>query len=100
MITSKQKKFLRGLAHSLDPYIIIGKNGLSDSALNSISKSLTDHELIKIKVKIGAKNELGPKIEKMTNSTIVGSIGKILILYKKNENKEESKISLPWAKFF
>ena len=95
MITSKQKKFLRGLAHSLDPYIIIGKNGLSDSALNSISKSLTDHELIKIKVKIGTKNELGPKIEKMTNSTIVGSIGKILILYKKNENNEESKILLP-----
>tara|TARA_B100000212_G_C27041889_1_gene391908 strand:+ start:95 stop:382 length:288 start_codon:yes stop_codon:yes gene_type:complete len=95
VITSKQKKFLRGLAHSLDPYIIIGKNGLSDSALNSISKSLTDHELIKIKVKIGAKNELGPKIEKMTNSTIVGSIGKILILYKKNENNEESKILLP-----
>jgi len=95
VITSKQKKILRGLAHSLDPYVIIGKNGLSDSALNSISKSLNDHELIKIKVKIGAKNELGPKIEKMTNSTIVGSIGKILILYKKNENKEESKISLP-----
>lgn len=95
MITSKQKKILRGLAHSLDPYVIIGKNGLSDSALNSISKSLIDHELIKIKVKVGAKNELGPKIEKMTNSTIVGSIGKILILYKKNENKEESKISLP-----
>ena len=62
MITSKQKKFLRGLAHSLDPYIIIGKNGLSDSTLNSISKSLTDHELIKkLKSKLDQKNQLRPK---------------------------------------
>ena len=95
IITSKQKQYLRGLAHSLDPYIIIGKKGLSQSALNSINKSLTDHELIKVKVKIGDKKDFAPIIEKKTFSTIVGSIGKILILYRESEDKENAKIILP-----
>ena len=95
IITSKQKQYLRGLAHSLDPYIIIGKNGLSPSSIKSINKSLADHELIKIRVKIGNKKDFAPIIEKKTSSTIVGSIGKILILYRESEDKENSKIVLP-----
>ena len=94
MITSKQKQYLRGLAHSLDPYIIIGKNGLTPSAIKSIDKSLIDHELIKVKIKIGDKNKLAPIIEKETSSVIVGSIGKILILYRESEDKENAKITL------
>ena len=95
IITSKQKQYLRGLAHSLNPYIIIGKNGLSPSSIKSINKSLTDHELIKVRIKIGNKKDFAPIIEKKTSSTIVGLIGKILILYRESEDKENSKIILP-----
>ena len=95
IVTSKQKQYLRGLAHSLDPYIIIGKNGLSPSSIKSINKSLTDHELIKVRIKIGNKKDFAPIIEKKTSSTIVGLIGKILILYRESEDRENSKIILP-----
>ena len=95
ILTSKQKQYLRGLAHSLQPYIIIGKHGLSTSSIESIDKSLTDHELIKVRVKIGNKKIFAPIIEEKTFSTIVGSIGKILILYRQAENEEDSKIILP-----
>lgn len=95
IVTSKQKQYLRGLAHSLDPYIIIGKNGLSPSSIKSINKSLTDHELIKVRIKIGNKKDFAPIIEKKTSSTIVGLIGKILILYRQSEDRENSKIILP-----
>ncbi len=95
IVTSKQKQYLRGLAHSLDPYIIIGKNGLSSSSIKSINKSLTDHELIKVRIKIGNKKDFAPVIEKKTSSTIVGLIGKILILYRQSEDRENSKIILP-----
>ena len=95
IVTSKQKQYLRGLAHSLDPYIIIGKNGLSPSSIKSINKSLTDHELIKVRIKIGNKKDFAPIIEKKTSSTIVGLIGKILILYRQSEDSENSKIILP-----
>ena len=95
IVTSKKKQYLRGLAHSLDPYIIIGKNGLSPSSIKSINKSLTDHELIKVRIKIGNKKDFAPIIEKKTSSTIVGLIGKILILYRQSEDRENSKIILP-----
>tara|TARA_Y100001970_G_scaffold50986_1_gene64572 strand:+ start:4173 stop:4463 length:291 start_codon:yes stop_codon:yes gene_type:complete len=95
IITSKQKQFLRGLAHSLEPYIIIGKHGLSKSAIQFIDKSLSDHELIKIKIKIGDKKELAPIIESKTSSSVVGMIGKIIILYRQSEDRENSKIKLP-----
>ena len=95
IVTSKQKHYLRGLAHSLEPYVIIGKNGLTASSITSINKALATHELIKVKVKIGDKKKLAPRIQKETLCMVIGSIGKILILYKEPEDKENIKIHLP-----
>ena len=94
-LTSKQRQYLRGLAHNLSPYVIIGKHGLSTSAIKSVDRALTDHELIKIKIQIGNKKELGPLIEKKTSSSLVGMIGKIIILYRFSPDKEDSFIKLP-----
>ena len=93
-LTPKQRQYLRGLAHPLEPYIIIGKNGLTASSIKSIDKSLTDHELIKIRVQVGDKKELAPIVEKKTSSSVVGIIGKILILYRFSPDKEDSGIKL------
>ncbi len=94
-ITSKQRQYLRGLAHSLNPYIIIGKNGLNKSSIKSIDKSLKDHELIKVKIQIGDKKQLAPLIEKETNSSVIGIIGKIIILYRFSPDKGDDSIKIP-----
>ena len=94
-LTSKQRQYLRGLAHSLNPYIIIGKNGLTPSSIKSIDKSLTDHELIKVRVQVGDKKELASIIEEKTASSIVGIIGKILILYRFSSDKGDREIKIP-----
>ena len=93
-ITSKQRQYLRGLAHSLNPYIIIGKNGLNSSSIKSIDKSLIDHELIKVRVQVGDKKELASIIEKETSCSVVGIIGKILILYRFSPNKGDKGIKI------
>ena len=93
-ITSKQRQYLRGLAHSLNPYIIIGKNGLNSSSIKSIDKSLTDHELIKVRVQVGDKKKLAPIIQDKTSCSIVGIIGKILILYRFSPDKGEEGIKI------
>ena len=95
VLTSKQRKYLRALAHTLDPYIVIGKNGLSSSSINSINKSLLDHELIKLRIKVGIIKDITPLIEKNTQSFVVGTIGKIIILYKKSDEIKDSNIKLP-----
>ena len=93
-ITSKQRQYLRGLAHSLNPYIIIGKNGLNSSSIKSIEKSLTDHELIKVRVQVGDKKKLAPIIQDKTSCSVVGIIGKILILYRFSPDKGEEGIKI------
>ena len=92
-ITSKHRKYLRSCAHSIKPHIVIGKNGLNKSSLNAIYKHLIDHELIKIKVKHGIKKDIELKIASKLECFIVGSIGKILIVYKMPEDLENAKIN-------
>ena len=91
-LTSKQRKILRSKAHHLKPYIIIGKNGLTKSSINSISRLLNQHELIKVKIADNENREnIKDKILLKTYSSIVGSIGKIVIIYKESDNKDEAE---------
>ena len=91
-LTSKQRKILRSKAHHLKPYIIIGKNGLTKSSINSISRLLNQHELIKVKIADNENREnIKDKIFLKTSSSIVGSIGKIVIIYKESDNKDEAE---------
>ena len=92
MLSSKQRSYLRSLAHHINSNIIIGKNGLSDSSLNFIDECLEKHELIKVKFSSVDKNDFKDIILKKTNSFIIGSIGKILILYRPSDGK---KIKIP-----
>ena len=44
-------------AYSLKPVLIVCQNGLTDSVLDEIDVSLTSHELMKIRIRGGNKNE-------------------------------------------
>jgi RNA-binding protein len=49
-ITAEQRRALRARAHALNPVVAISQNGLSESVLQEIGRSLESHELIKIRV--------------------------------------------------
>jgi len=44
-----QKKYLRGLAHSMKPVVLIGQKGCTDTVLSAVNDALNTHELIKVK---------------------------------------------------
>jgi RNA-binding protein len=95
-----QKQYLRGLAHHLKPLVQIGKLGVTESLMAAIEKALDDHELVKIKF-IGFKDEkdaLTQKISVEARAEVVGLIGNVLIIYRKNHDKEKSKIKIPSKK--
>ena len=49
-ITSKQRAQLRGMAMSIDTIIQIGKGGITESVVDSVSAALKARELVKGKV--------------------------------------------------
>ncbi|EHS03306.1 CRS1/YhbY domain protein [Staphylococcus lugdunensis VCU139] len=47
MLTGKQKRYLRSLAHNTDPTFQIGKSGINENMCNQISDTLEKRELVK-----------------------------------------------------
>lgn len=95
MLTQKQKKHLKALAHDLKPVIQIGKEGLSDNLLVTIDQALKAHELIKISVlnnNTDIVEEMVLDIAAATKGQFVFKIGRQLIFYKA---KKKPVIKLP-----
>ncbi|MDG2916698.1 ribosome assembly RNA-binding protein YhbY [Bisgaard Taxon 10/6] len=95
ILTTKQKQYLKGLAHHLNPVVMLGGNGLTEGVLAEIDNALNHHELIKVKV-AGAdrdtKQLIINAIVRETHATEVQTIGHVLVLYRPSD---EPKILLP-----
>ena len=94
-MNSKQISYLRGLAHNLNPVVMISNKGLSESVLKEINVSLDAHELIKIKVMVDdreLRTQMLADICSKTNATAVHVIGKQLVIYRQST---KPKIVIP-----
>lgn len=95
-MTGKQKRHLKGLAHSLKPLVNIGKQGISEEFSKQIDKCLLDHELIKVKILESCpldKKTCAQQLSEASLAEVVQLIGKTIILYR--PHPEEPVIKLP-----
>ena len=96
MLTTKQRQYLKGLAHALAPVVRIGKAGVTDSVVAETKQSLEAHELIKVRIEVdegSERRELATRLAEATDAHVAGTIGKIAILYRARE--ENPKIKVP-----
>ena len=96
MITSKQRSYLKSLAHNIDPVVYIGKEGLTDNIIMELDRCLEARELVKVKLQEGA--DLDPKsvaneVLEPLGAEFVQAIGRKFTLYR--ESKENKQIILP-----
>ena len=94
-LNKKQIQYLKGLAHSLKPVVMLGNNGLTEAVVAEIDYSLNHHELIKIKIPTDDRETKALIIEAIcreTNATKVQVIGKTLVIFRQTEEK---KIRIP-----
>ncbi|HOE71384.1 MAG TPA: ribosome assembly RNA-binding protein YhbY [Deltaproteobacteria bacterium] len=94
-LTGAQRKYLRGLAHSLRPVVQAGKNGITPELLRAVDEALEHHELIKVKFVDfkEEKKELTEEIAERTSSEAVGLIGNVAILYRRQPDEKKRKVS-------
>jgi RNA-binding protein len=95
-LSSSQKRYLRGLAHSLKPVIMVGNKGVSDALIAEFSIALDDHELIKVKLAGDDREERAAQIGRLAeagHAELVQSIGKVACFYRRNADKP--KLALP-----
>jgi RNA-binding protein len=94
-LTPAQRQYLKGLAHTLSPVIIIGEKGLTEAVLKETERALKAHELIKIKAGSDDKETRAQWLETICVALDAGpvqQIGKILVIYRP---AEKPAIQLP-----
>ena len=80
-------KRLKGIGHDLKPIVMIGNKGITPSITEEIDRALTDHELIKVKLPAGTKEErdvIGAQLAAAANASLVHSFGRMALLLRKN----------------
>lgn len=92
-LTSKQRKVLEKYANSIDPVVIVGQYGVSETLIGKVEESLTAHELIKVKFNEfkDEKHELSKQICEQTNATLIRVIGNVAIIYREAEEEKDRK---------
>ena len=96
MITSKQRSFLKSLAHDLDPIVYIGKAGVTENVVKEIDTCLEARELVKVKLQEGcslAPKDVANDLLEPLGAEFVQAIGRKFTLYR--ESKENKQIVLP-----
>ena len=81
--TSKELRQLRALAHKLRPVVTIAAKGLSPTVLEELNRALNDHELIKVKVTVGDRDQRESVIHSVcehSGAVLVQRIGNIATL--------------------
>lgn len=95
-LSEKQKKHLRRLAHPLSPVVRLGQSGLTDGVHNELERALTDHELVKVSVRIAQRDTRNAALESLairTASELVQRVGHVGVFFR--SRKGLSKIVLP-----
>lgn len=95
-LNEKQKKHLRKLGHALNPVVLIGNSGLTDGVVAEVERALTDHELVKVRARVGDRETRDAAFEQIaarTTSALVQRIGNVGLFFR--PKAKLSRIVLP-----
>ncbi|CAM0998932.1 ribosome assembly RNA-binding protein YhbY [Rhodanobacter sp. Root179] len=95
-LSSSQIRYLRSLAHDLSAVVLLGNKGATEAVVKELNQALDIHELVKIKLSGGDKEERQAQIDVLTGGTgaeQIQQIGHVVVLFRRNV--DEPKIALP-----
>ena len=90
-MTSKQRSHLRSMASTMKPIMQVGKEGIGEKLIESLSDALEARELIKINLlpTLGEDGfALAEEIATLLHAELVTVIGRKAILYRRSSRKD------------
>ena len=89
-LSERQRKYLRGLGHALNPVLLVGSAGMTPAVIAEAKRVLHDHELVKVKFR-GAEREARDaglaELATATESVLVQKIGHTALYYKRRNDR-------------
>ena len=95
MITSKQRAYLRGLANGIPAIMQIGKGGISENLIKTVSDALEARELIKLTVlenSMESPKDMANALAEACGADVVGVVGRKVILYRESVNSKKIEL--------
>ena len=91
MLTTKQRATLRSLASTLDTIMQVGKGGINENLIKTVSDALEARELIKMSV-LDNSDETAKSaaytLAEETGAEVVCVIGRKFVLYRESEKNK------------
>ncbi len=96
-ITSKQRSKMKSIAANLSPVTQIGKGGVTDNLLKTLSDALDAHEIIKVNVLETADDDarnLAENVADLLDAVLVTVIGRKAIFYRYSRREKFAHLEI------
>lgn len=95
-MTSAQRAFLRSQAQTLDPVVMVGKDGMGDNVGRALSEALASHEMVKVRFQAHKDEvkDIARELESFTDSTLVSTTGFTAVFYRQSDRQEKRRYNL------
>ena len=96
LLTPAQRKEQRGLAHHLDPVVLIGADGLTDAVRKEVDLALNAHGLVKVRMFSDSRPDREAALASLADSlgaAPIQHIGKLLVLWRPLPDKPKAERS-------
>ena len=96
-LSSAQRKWLRGMAHSLKPVVQVGRQGLTAGVIRQVDTALDLHELVKVQAVAPReeKNAIAERLAAELGAAVAGRIGHVILLFRQHPDPEKRLYELP-----
>ena len=91
MLSSKQRATLRSMANGIDTIMQIGKDGVTENLITTVSDALEAREMIKLKVldnSAETPRSAAEALAEATGADVVCTVGTKLVLYRESKKKK------------
>ncbi|MBQ7320776.1 MAG: ribosome assembly RNA-binding protein YhbY [Clostridia bacterium] len=96
MLTSKQRARLRSLSNDMDTIMQVGKDGVNENMIKTVSDALEARELIKMRALENSgmtAREAAEELAEAVGADVVSVVGTRFVLYRRSEKNPKIELA-------